>query len=173
MHDLSLSTPVEVERDPDAKHRGPCFDGVYGCHLCWNAENDGKGTTSTCDRCDARDVFTRVCRASDEPVLYAWCEPCREEVAARRAQEAAEYEASLEECRYCHGSREDPCLPCRGSGVLRSTPAPCAECHGQGNDCKACDGEGSVYPPDETCNACDGDGQSTNPCSKCGGSGVR
>lgn len=78
MHDHSLGGPVNVGVDPTAKHSGPCFDGVYGCHRCWDAENDGKGTIFTCDWCHAENVHTRITRASDEPVSYAVCEPCRE-----------------------------------------------------------------------------------------------
>lgn len=89
MHDLGLGGPVPVERDPDAKHKGTCFDGVYGCHLCYNAENDGKGTISECDWCHAKDVYTKVTRAWDEPVLYAICEPCADRQAKYIAQEIA------------------------------------------------------------------------------------
>ena len=68
MHDFSLGPPVETERNPDATHAGPCYDGVYGCHHCWSAENDGKGTISTCDSCKATEVHTRVVCGIDEPL---------------------------------------------------------------------------------------------------------
>lgn len=84
MHDLSLGGPVATD-DTSPLHRGHCFDGVYGCHLCWNADNDGKGTEYTCDWCQKR-AFTKVMRAVDEPVLYALCESCQ----ARRAKAAEE-----------------------------------------------------------------------------------
>lgn len=90
MHDLGLGGPVPVDRDPAAKHAGPCFDGVYGCHRCWNADNDGKGTLSRCDGCRAEQVLTLVVQAVDEPVLYAACEACRRrrvEYAQRLANE--------------------------------------------------------------------------------------
>jgi hypothetical protein len=95
MHDLGLGGPVEVERDPEAKHGGPCFDGVYGCHRCWDAENDGKGTLHTCEWCKNKDVHTRIVRASDEPVMYALCEPCRKRKADAEEQELAEFEPEL------------------------------------------------------------------------------
>jgi len=94
-HDLGLGGPCEVERDPDALHGGPCFDGVYGCHRCWNAANNGKGTSSTCERCRANDVLTRVVRASDEPVLYAICQACQTLKAESDAQAVADYEAEF------------------------------------------------------------------------------
>lgn len=77
MHDLSLGGPVVVGRDPKAKHLGTCFDGVYGCHLCWNAANDGKGEIFTCDWCQKPEVNTLVLRSIDEPVHYAICEDCQ------------------------------------------------------------------------------------------------
>ncbi len=86
MHDLSLGPPVEVDRDPNAPHAGPCFDGVYGCHRCWNGANDGKGSVSTCDWCKAPDVYTRITRAWDEPVSYAVCAPCVEKQNAELRQ---------------------------------------------------------------------------------------
>lgn len=93
MHDLGLGGPVNVGVDPDAKHRGACFDGVYGCHLCWNAENDGKGHISNCDWCKARDVYTRVTQSWDEPALYAICEACAKRQAAYIAEEIAHDES--------------------------------------------------------------------------------
>ncbi len=92
MHDLSLGGPVEVDRDPEAKHGGPCFDGVYGCHRCWNADNDGKGTLHTCEWCKAEDVLTRITKASDEPVMYAVCEACRAKQAEAALQELYEFD---------------------------------------------------------------------------------
>jgi hypothetical protein len=76
MHDLGLGPPVEGERLPDATHAGPCFDGVYGCHRCWDDANEGKGTLAICEWCKAENVPTRITRAIDEPVLYALCAPC-------------------------------------------------------------------------------------------------
>lgn len=91
-HDLGLGGPYEVERDPEAKHSGPCFDGVYGCHRCWNADNDGKGTIADCEgRCRAKGVLTRIIRASDEPVMYAACEACQKRKAEADQQEYNEY----------------------------------------------------------------------------------
>ncbi len=87
-HDLGLGGPCEVEREPEALHPGPCFDGVYGCDRCWNAANNGKGTIWKCEgRCGKEDVPTRIIQALDEPVLYAACEDCR-----RRRDEAAQQE---------------------------------------------------------------------------------
>lgn len=76
MHDLGLGGPVSVERDPSAKHSGTCYDGVYGCHLCWNADNGGQGTLFECAWCHS-DCLTLVVKAWDEPVMYALCEKCR------------------------------------------------------------------------------------------------
>ena len=91
MHDHSLGEPVDVERYADATHPGPCSDGVYGCSRCWNSANDGKGTIGDCEWCDAKDVPTKVTRASDEPVSYAVCEPCRERQRRALEQELEEY----------------------------------------------------------------------------------
>lgn len=96
MHDLGLGGPVEVERDTEANHRGPCFDGVYGCHRCWDAENDGKGTVSTCEWCKAKDVHTRVIRAIDEPVMYAVCGKCQERHHEAVISEYQDYDDSPE-----------------------------------------------------------------------------
>lgn len=87
MHDLSLGGPVNVGEVPEAKHSGPCYDGVFGCHLCANAENGGKGQVSNCDTCD-RVTFTKVVRASDEPVMYQLCVACRH---VQRCGEAYDY----------------------------------------------------------------------------------
>lgn len=76
MHDLCLGGPVVDERRPNATHEGPCFDGVYGCHVCWNHANDGRGTVNECEWCHTNDVHTRIVRAWDEPVLYAICADC-------------------------------------------------------------------------------------------------
>lgn len=92
MHDLSLGAPVEDERDPAAPHKGRCFDGVYGCHLCWNGANDGKGTLAHCEWCKAEDVHTRVVRAIDEPVMYAICATCE----SRQRQRINELERELD-----------------------------------------------------------------------------
>lgn len=102
MHDIGLGPPVEVERYPNAKHTGPCFDGVYGCHRCWNAGDDGEGTLFTCDWCKAENVHTIITRSIEEPVLYAVCHPCRAHQQAALAQELAE-----EEARYGHLYRRD------------------------------------------------------------------
>jgi hypothetical protein len=92
-HDLGLGGPYEVERDPEALHSGPCFDGVYGCHRCWDAANDGKGTVADCEgRCGAKNVPTRIIQASDEPVLYAACEACRERATAHALEELYEFD---------------------------------------------------------------------------------
>lgn len=77
MHDHSLGGPVNVGRNPDAKHEGNCNDGVYGCSRCWNAANNGKGYVADCDWCKARNVNTRIIKAWDENVSYALCEKCR------------------------------------------------------------------------------------------------
>jgi hypothetical protein len=95
MMDLSLGGPVEVEGDgdnPNKKHHGGCNDGVYGCTRCWDAENDGKGTTFTCEWCKTPDVPTLITRASDEPVFYAVCAACRRRQAQRLEEEAAEFD---------------------------------------------------------------------------------
>lgn len=89
-HDLGLGGPYEVERDPEALHPGPCFDGVYGCHRCWNAENDGRGTIARCESCRAEEVFTRIRQAIDEPSLYAACETCARDADAAAQQELIE-----------------------------------------------------------------------------------
>jgi hypothetical protein len=75
MHDLTLGPPLELDEQSDL-HEGNCYDGVYGCHLCWNAANGHQGTESTCDWC-GKTCFTRVVRSFDEPVLYALCSDCR------------------------------------------------------------------------------------------------
>jgi hypothetical protein len=106
MHDLSLGGPVNVGTQEDAKHSGPCYDGVYGCHKCWSLENDGKGTAMPCDYCE-RVTFTKVTRASDEPVMYALCECCRSieslsnavECAYDDGDDVAYWESKLEEKR--------------------------------------------------------------------------
>jgi transcription elongation factor Elf1 len=86
MHDHSLGGPVSIGTQPGALHPGECFDGVYGCHLCWNAANDGKGTECECDRC-GRETATRVSKAYDENASYAWCEECRAAVRAEAERE--------------------------------------------------------------------------------------
>lgn len=101
MHDLSLGGPVDVGRDPEAKHPGACFDGVYGCHLCWNADNEGKGTLARCDGCHAENVLTLVVRATDEPVLYAACEACQR----RRASSAEELDLADFDAQDCEDDR--------------------------------------------------------------------
>ena len=75
MHDLSLGPPVDVGEEPDAKHSGPCYDGVYGCHKCHSAANDGKGSVGNCDSCK-RLTFTQIIKAWDEPVMYEECAAC-------------------------------------------------------------------------------------------------
>ncbi len=118
MHDDSLGPPCDIGVQPDALHRGPCFDGVFGCHLCWNAANDGKGTQDCCDSC-GKDALTRVCRSSDEPgVSYAWCEPCRFRIAEADAREneaalddAYEWESrhTCEDCGALFGPHDRDC----------------------------------------------------------------
>jgi hypothetical protein len=76
MHDLGLGPPVLDEVRPGAEHKGRCYDGVYGCHICWNGANDGKGTVSECEWCKSKDVHTRIVKAWDEPCLYAICAAC-------------------------------------------------------------------------------------------------
>lgn len=91
--DLGLGGHVEVEDDgdnPNKKHAGGCNDGVYGCSRCWDAENNGKGTTFTCEWCKAPDVPTLITRASDEPVLYAVCAACRKRQRDRLREEQDE-----------------------------------------------------------------------------------
>jgi len=77
MHDMSLGGPVPVGPTPGANHPGQCYDGVYGCHKCHNAANDGEGTICDCEYCGAKDVPTRITMALDEPVMYAMCKKCR------------------------------------------------------------------------------------------------
>ena len=76
MHDLGLGPPVVSERLPNATHKGPCFDGVYGCHVCHNHANNGRGTVGECEWCHTKDVHTRIVKAWDEPVLYEICAAC-------------------------------------------------------------------------------------------------
>ncbi|TAL42862.1 MAG: hypothetical protein EPN91_07485 [Salinibacterium sp.] len=66
---------MNVGRDPEARHGGDCYDGVYGCHLCWNAAHHGRGSVSNCDHCHRR-TFTHVERDPEEPSLYAVCDLC-------------------------------------------------------------------------------------------------
>lgn len=76
MHDLSLGAPVSIGVVKAAKHSGPCYDGVYGCHECHNAANSGRGEVSSCDRCHRKNTFTQIVRAWDEPCLYELCKAC-------------------------------------------------------------------------------------------------
>ena len=103
MHDLGLGGPVVDEVHPDAKHKGPCYDGVYGCHLCWNEANDGKGEVSSCDGCRANNVHTQIVRGVDEPVLYAACDGCQK----RRTAYIAELERELDDERVDFDWRDD------------------------------------------------------------------
>jgi transcription elongation factor Elf1 len=94
MHDHSLGGPYGIGKQPGALHAGECFDGVYGCHFCWNAANDGNGTVEACDGCGA-ETYTRVTRAWDENASHAWCEECRQRntAEAERAQQQLDREA--------------------------------------------------------------------------------
>lgn len=78
MHDFSLGPPVNVGKVEGALHEGECFDGVYGCHRCHNAENDGKGHIMPCDWC-RKAAPTRSVRPWDESgqVMYMICRDCR------------------------------------------------------------------------------------------------
>lgn len=76
MHDLSLGPPAELKDQRSDLHNGPCFDGVYGCHLCWNAANGGNGTESQCDWCRERRL-TKVVQPANTSVMYALCSDCQ------------------------------------------------------------------------------------------------
>jgi len=98
MHNLRLGPPIEVGEVEGATHGGPCMDGVYGCHRCWNTANDGKGTLTECESrvCPdkGKELYTRVFTfgyLDGDPTMMAMCTACR-----TRIQEAEEEELQEE-----------------------------------------------------------------------------
>lgn len=115
MMDLGLGGPVIVERNPNATHPGPCYDGVYGCHKCHNADNNNRGAVDECEYC-GRFTFTKIIKAHDEPVMYAVCKACRDVQMANEQCEIAfdepdmdyrQCEATLKKCRAIRDSLKD------------------------------------------------------------------
>lgn len=88
MHDLALGGPYRLDTyegglvNGKPLHSGPCYDGVYGCHLCHNAtsgrytDEDGKERFSFCDVC-GEEKPTQVKRSLEENAMYAYCKECR------------------------------------------------------------------------------------------------
>jgi|SRR5690554_8107673 len=114
----------------------------------------------------------------------------RQELAAKKAEEKAEYDRTHTTCSLCMGSgttnKKVECYTCYGAGKVKGSKKTCQVCRGTGKGavtydffggkktagCNNCHNYGWIREK-ETCPACHGEGKRTitKTCSKCYGKG--